>query len=193
MSAVPTTRNRRISLRFSVRFVLIAVTIIAIFLGGWTVRDTSFGRWFRPYTLERQVTVSAKNNEADPLLTGIYLKRGDLITFNPSKTDRWSAHGPNGPLADYSGSPGYPARLRLHFQIGNQSGFVADGTSIQVAADGPLELFCSDEDVRNNHGSIRVGVTLASSTRPADVPASKVIPAPNIPPPKPGTPAWFAE
>ena len=110
----PTTKQKpKQSFRFGIRWLTLAVTLVAVLLGGWLSRDSKLGNWIRPHKLQQQVIVSARNSESAPLETGILVRSGDRLEFRPNKNDRWSAHGPNGPYADYTGS-GTTSRLRLH-------------------------------------------------------------------------------
>lgn len=79
-----------------------------------------------------EITVTAKNLPRSPVSTGIQLKAGDKIVFEPNLTDKWKS-GKDEPY-DYRGrvdrNKGFMA---MHWRIGKSGGRVTAGATIASA------------------------------------------------------------
>lgn len=100
--------------------------------------------------------VSAKRNQEDPVATNVAFQEGEVFILHPELEDRWGAHGPDGPLADYRGLGRTDSLLTLHFRVGTVTAPVTGGRPITVIRPGILELYCKDDEPWNNVGKVRV-------------------------------------
>ena len=116
----------------------------------------------RNKTEKYRVTVSAMNNDKDPCMTEIVLKKGDTIKITPNSRDKWGGGGSRaGSLCSYKGY-GKSKRywMAMQYEIGTMRDYVKSNRMITVKQDGELMLFCYDGDTTGNVGKIETEVSV---------------------------------